>query len=183
MISHAHLDHLDLPSLVLLGTDTPLAVPRGAGRMLRRAGFRNVTELAGRPAHRIGDVRVQATPAAHSGFRPPFGPYADAARLSHRRRRRARLFRRRHGRLRRDGRVGGHRPGAAAGVGLGAAPGSGPYGSAPRRRGAHRAAAARRRAHPLGHAVATWAWAGSGRIGWKGRRSSSSATRPSSPRR
>ena len=46
LISHAHLDHLDLPSLVLLGTDTPLAVPRGAGRLLRRTGFRNVTELA-----------------------------------------------------------------------------------------------------------------------------------------
>ena len=78
VISHAHLDHLDLPSLVMLGTDTPLAVPRGAGRLLRRSGFSDVTELQVGQATRIGGVRVQATPAAHSGFRPPFGPYADA---------------------------------------------------------------------------------------------------------
>lgn len=78
IVSHCHLDHLDLPSLSLLGTDTPIAVPRGAGRLLRRTGFTNVSELAVGEQTRIRGVAVQATPAAHSGFRPPFGPYADA---------------------------------------------------------------------------------------------------------
>ena len=45
LISHLHLDHLDVPSLRLLGIDTPLVVPRGAGHLLTRAGFRNVAEL------------------------------------------------------------------------------------------------------------------------------------------
>ena len=78
VISHLHLDHLDIPSLRLLGTDTPLIVPRGAGRLLRRSGFANVTELSTGQSVDVAGVRVTATPAAHSGFRPPFGPNAEA---------------------------------------------------------------------------------------------------------
>lgn len=78
VISHLHLDHLDIPSLRMLGADTPLVVPRGAGRLLHRSGFRNVTELATGASTDIKGVRVTATPAAHSGFRPPFGPNAEA---------------------------------------------------------------------------------------------------------
>jgi L-ascorbate metabolism protein UlaG (beta-lactamase superfamily) len=45
LISHLHHDHLDLASLRLLGGDTPLIVPAGAGAWLRRKGFGVVTEL------------------------------------------------------------------------------------------------------------------------------------------
>lgn len=78
VISHLHLDHLDVPSLRLLGIDTPLVVPRGAGRLLRGWGFSSVTELPIGHSVEIHGVRVTATPAAHSGFRPPFGPNAEA---------------------------------------------------------------------------------------------------------
>ena len=78
LISHLHFDHLDIPSLRLLGTDTQLVVPRGAGPLLRRAGFRRVTELSASESADVGPVRVTATPARHSGFRPPFGPEAEA---------------------------------------------------------------------------------------------------------
>ncbi len=78
LISHLHLDHLDIPSLRLLGTDTPLVVPRGSARLLRRAGFRHLTEVAVGESAALGPVRVTATPAAHSGFRPPLGPTAAA---------------------------------------------------------------------------------------------------------
>jgi L-ascorbate metabolism protein UlaG (beta-lactamase superfamily) len=78
VISHLHLDHLDLPSLRLLGTDTQLVVPRGAGRLLRRGGFTRVVELSVGESAAVGSVNVTATPARHSGFRPPFGPRADA---------------------------------------------------------------------------------------------------------
>ena len=78
VISHLHLDHLDLPSLRALGTDTPLVVPRGAGAFMRRVGFGNVEELAAGGTVSVGGVSVAATFAAHSGFRPPFGPKADA---------------------------------------------------------------------------------------------------------
>ena len=49
LISHAHHDHLDPRSLRLLGRSTPIVLPRGAGRMLRRRGFTDITEIeAGR---------------------------------------------------------------------------------------------------------------------------------------
>jgi L-ascorbate metabolism protein UlaG (beta-lactamase superfamily) len=78
VISHLHLDHLDLPSLRTLGTDTPLIVPRGAGRFMRRMGFTAVEELAAGKSVVVDGVSIKATRADHSGFRPPFGPTADA---------------------------------------------------------------------------------------------------------
>lgn len=78
VISHLHFDHLDLPSLRLLGPDTQLIVPRGAGRLMRRAGFGNVHELSSGESADFGPVRVTATRAVHSGFRPPFGPSTEA---------------------------------------------------------------------------------------------------------
>lgn len=78
VISHLHLDHFDLPSLRFLGRATELVVPRGAGELLRRAGFDHVTELAPGESTSIGGVSITATRAVHSGFRPPFGPRAAA---------------------------------------------------------------------------------------------------------
>jgi L-ascorbate metabolism protein UlaG (beta-lactamase superfamily) len=78
VISHLHLDHLDLPSLRSMGTDIALLVPRGAGSFMRRMGFTNVDELAAGGAFTVAGVSVTATLAEHSGFRPPFGPTADA---------------------------------------------------------------------------------------------------------
>ena len=45
LISHLHFDHLDLPSLRLLGQQTPIIVPKGAGRLLHRRGFKHVEEM------------------------------------------------------------------------------------------------------------------------------------------
>lgn len=39
LISHAHLDHLDVPSLRLIDRRTPVVAPRGLGGLLRRLGF------------------------------------------------------------------------------------------------------------------------------------------------
>lgn len=78
VISHMHLDHVDLPSLRALGTDIRLLVPRGAGSFMRRVGFTNVEEIAAGGAMSVRGVSVVATRAEHSGFRPPFGPTADA---------------------------------------------------------------------------------------------------------
>ena len=78
VISHLHLDHLDLASLRLLGSDVQLIVPRGSGRLIEKAGFRNVVELARGKSMVVDGVNVTATHAVHSGFRPPFGPNAEA---------------------------------------------------------------------------------------------------------
>ncbi len=78
VISHLHLDHLDVPSLRTLGTDTALIVPRGAGGYMRRMGFTRVEELVPGKSVVIDGVDIRATKADHSGFRPPFGPTAEA---------------------------------------------------------------------------------------------------------
>lgn len=77
LISHMHQDHLDIPSLKRVGRDTRLLVPRGAGLLLHKNGFHNVAEMAAGESVIVGGVRVIATPANHTGFRPPFGPRGE----------------------------------------------------------------------------------------------------------
>jgi L-ascorbate metabolism protein UlaG (beta-lactamase superfamily) len=78
LLSHIHFDHLDLPSLRLLGREVPIVASRGASAFLERAGFERVTELAVGETTRVGEVEVTATPAAHDGRRRPFGARAEA---------------------------------------------------------------------------------------------------------
>lgn len=78
LISHLHRDHLDLPSLRMLGRDTPLLVPAGAGEWLRRRRFANVTELRVGEVARAGTLAVTATQASHDDRRRPGGPRAEA---------------------------------------------------------------------------------------------------------
>ena len=76
LISHLHHDHLDLASLRLLGLDTPLFVPAGAGKLLRRRGFTDVTELSAGEVTGIagvGGLTVSAVQARHDGRRHPGG--------------------------------------------------------------------------------------------------------------
>jgi L-ascorbate metabolism protein UlaG (beta-lactamase superfamily) len=74
VISHMHQDHLDLPSLRQLDHDETLLVPRRAGPFLAQRGFSHARELRPGQAVQVGEIRVIATPAKHTGFRPPFGP-------------------------------------------------------------------------------------------------------------
>ena len=76
LVSHLHRDHLDLPSLRLLGPDTLIVVPQGAGEFLKRRGFDRVRELTSGESLTVDELLIQATPALHNGFRPPFGPTA-----------------------------------------------------------------------------------------------------------
>lgn len=78
LISHMHWDHLDLPSLRLLGSGTRLIVPRGAAKYLRKKGFRRVEEIGRYEQIRIGPVTILATPANHPGDRPFWGPSVES---------------------------------------------------------------------------------------------------------
>lgn len=78
LISHLHLDHLDIPSLALLGRVTRVIVPAGAASLLQRRDFRVVEEISPGESTSVGTLTVTATPASHSGFRPPIGPTASA---------------------------------------------------------------------------------------------------------
>jgi L-ascorbate metabolism protein UlaG (beta-lactamase superfamily) len=78
LISHLHWDHLDVPSLRRLGSRVPIIVPAGSGAWMRSAGFEHAKELGIGDSTEVGGVHIQAVPARHSGFRPPFGPTAPA---------------------------------------------------------------------------------------------------------
>ncbi len=77
LISHMHHDHLDVPSLRLIGRDTPLLAPPGAGAWLRRQRFETVTELAVGEVANFGALAVAAVEARHDGRRVR-GPRAEA---------------------------------------------------------------------------------------------------------
>ncbi|MGH2877711.1 MAG: MBL fold metallo-hydrolase, partial [Solirubrobacteraceae bacterium] len=78
LISHLHRDHLDLASLRLLGLDVPLLAPTGAGELLRRTGFIDVTELGVGETANVGALVVTAVEARHDGRRRP-GPRGERA--------------------------------------------------------------------------------------------------------
>jgi L-ascorbate metabolism protein UlaG (beta-lactamase superfamily) len=65
LISHAHYDHLDLPSLSMLDRETPVCVPLGVGGLLRRLGFASVVELMAGQDVSFGPVTVHAVRAEH----------------------------------------------------------------------------------------------------------------------
>ena len=78
LISHAHYDHLDLPSLEKLGKKLPVVVPRGLGGLLRKRRFEAVVEIELGETIRIGALGIRAVPAEHDGGRGPFGASAKA---------------------------------------------------------------------------------------------------------
>ena len=78
LLSHLHYDHLDLPSLERLGRELHVVAPTGGGGLLRRRGFRRVSELDVGEEVRVGPLAVRATYARHGGRRNPFGADAHA---------------------------------------------------------------------------------------------------------
>jgi L-ascorbate metabolism protein UlaG (beta-lactamase superfamily) len=78
VVSHLHLDHLDLATLRRLPEGVRLIVPRGAGTWLRSQGWTSVVELDLGERTEVGGVGVRAVAARHGGYRPPRGPRALA---------------------------------------------------------------------------------------------------------
>jgi len=78
LISHLHHDHLDLPSLRMLGSGTRVIAPRGAGPTLRRAGMHRVEEVVAGESVVIGEAIVTAWHAEHDGRRGRWGARAPA---------------------------------------------------------------------------------------------------------
>jgi L-ascorbate metabolism protein UlaG (beta-lactamase superfamily) len=78
LISHMHHDHLDFPSLRMVGGKAPILVPSGGGRTFRRRGFDQAVELSAGDRTAIGAADVLATTAVHEGRRFKLGPGVDA---------------------------------------------------------------------------------------------------------
>jgi L-ascorbate metabolism protein UlaG (beta-lactamase superfamily) len=71
LISHAHMDHLHLPSLRMLDRATPVVTPRGTTSLLRAAGFRHVVEVVPGDRVEVGRAVLDVTPAVHKTGRGP----------------------------------------------------------------------------------------------------------------
>jgi L-ascorbate metabolism protein UlaG (beta-lactamase superfamily) len=71
LVSHAHADHLDLPSLRRVAGGAPVVAPRGCGPLLRRAGVATVVEMSAGERRALGPLTVEAVPARHDGRRHP----------------------------------------------------------------------------------------------------------------
>jgi L-ascorbate metabolism protein UlaG (beta-lactamase superfamily) len=77
LVSHAHRDHLDLPSLTRLPREIPVLASAAAAEVIRGAG-RAVTALAPGERARVGPLEIIATQAVHDGRRAPVGRPRDA---------------------------------------------------------------------------------------------------------
>lgn len=78
LISHLHLDHLDLPSLRWLPGRPTIIVPRGAEPLMTRNRLHNFIEMAPDEHIHFGGIEIVTTQADHGGARPPAGPVAEA---------------------------------------------------------------------------------------------------------
>jgi len=66
LVSHAHYDHLDLPTLRRLDPEVPLILPARAKAVARSLGpRRRLTELRHWQSMELGEARVTAVPASH----------------------------------------------------------------------------------------------------------------------
>jgi L-ascorbate metabolism protein UlaG (beta-lactamase superfamily) len=77
LISHMHFDHLDLPSLQLMGENCRFIVPRGMKSLLERRGYRQVEEMGVHDSVQVGPLQIKAIFADHDSARFKGGPSAD----------------------------------------------------------------------------------------------------------
>ena len=71
LLSHAHMDHLHLPSLRRIDPGVPIVTPKGTRRLLRRAGHTEIFEVV--PGDRVeaAGATIDVVPATHPAGRGP----------------------------------------------------------------------------------------------------------------
>jgi L-ascorbate metabolism protein UlaG (beta-lactamase superfamily) len=69
LISHAHFDHLDRPTLARLDRKTPLVTAAHTGDLIRDLGFRQITELDWGETYSQNGIRITAREVVHWGAR------------------------------------------------------------------------------------------------------------------
>jgi len=72
LVSHAHMDHYDIPSLRRLPRNVPVIMARDTAEFVDGVGFSQLTELDWGQSAEAGGVRIEATPARHWGRRYPW---------------------------------------------------------------------------------------------------------------
>lgn len=69
LLSHAHFDHLDRPTLTRLAKKTPVITASANADLVRDLGFRRVRELRWGESVELDSVRIEAVPVRHWGAR------------------------------------------------------------------------------------------------------------------
>lgn len=69
LISHAHFDHLDRPSLDRLPKHIPVIAPHNTADLIRDLGFRGVAELRWGESATLDSLKITSQPVAHWGAR------------------------------------------------------------------------------------------------------------------
>lgn len=72
LVSHAHMDHYDIPSLKQLRRDVPLIMARDTSEFVEDVGFTNLQELDWGQTAEVNGVRIEAVPVKHWGRRYPW---------------------------------------------------------------------------------------------------------------
>jgi L-ascorbate metabolism protein UlaG (beta-lactamase superfamily) len=78
LISHLHIDHLDVASLRLLGGNPVILMPEHGVAILRRRGFEHIVGMARGAESAVGPLLVTTTEANHSGRRRPASREGEA---------------------------------------------------------------------------------------------------------
>lgn len=74
LVTHAHMDHLDIRSLKALTKKAVVVTARGCSRMIGPLGYDDVRELKWGESTEVSGLRITAIGARHWGTRwPPFG--------------------------------------------------------------------------------------------------------------
>lgn len=71
LLSHAHMDHLHLPSLRKVRPGARVVAPRGTGTLVRKAGFTDVHEVVPGDVVDVGPASIEVTTAVHGSGRGP----------------------------------------------------------------------------------------------------------------
>jgi len=72
LLSHAHHDHYDVPTLRRLPKDVPVVLARDTTEFMEDVGFERVQELDWRETAEVKGVRIEAVPVRHWGRRYPW---------------------------------------------------------------------------------------------------------------
>ncbi len=72
LLSHAHMDHLDFPSLRRLNHSTPVVMAKNTSDLMRQRGWSNVRELDWGETLSVAGVEIEALQVRHFGWRFPW---------------------------------------------------------------------------------------------------------------
>ena len=72
LVSHAHMDHYDIPSLKRLPRDVPTIMARDTSEFVDGLGFSGLQELDWGQSAEVDGVRIEALPVRHWGRRYPW---------------------------------------------------------------------------------------------------------------